>query len=173
MNEQDQRVPDAAGLAVVSPKPISFGDLAAADRQAQHNPEPQTAFIDGGMQDSSVFSGVEPEPPLDDDFGDDISPPPADEYAGQEQLPIATQAPRDPNASVAAALMAAGRWYEDAKVLIAALRKHLGATAGEPELHAFLSRLELLAGEVTGTIDSLESGMSDRLRQAIIEAVAA
>lgn len=172
MNQQDYRAPDAAGLAVVSPKPISFGDLAAADRQAQQNPEPQTAFIDGGQ--TSAFNGVEPEPALDDDFGDDISPPPDDdEYAEQEQLPIVTQAPRDPNASVAAALMAAGRWYEDAKVLIAALRKHLGATAGEPELHAFLSRLELLAGEVTGTIDSLESGMSDRLRQAIIEAVAA
>ncbi len=74
---------------------------------------------------------------------------------------------RDPNATVAAALIAVGRLYNDAGFVSEALSRHLRNTAGEPQLFAFLQRMQLVLGDFRHSVSQIEAGMSEQLRDAI------
>jgi len=172
---EDQRIPDAAGLVVTQPQNSVLSQLKqAAMAEAELRQEPLENPLDQDPLDAVDAGAVNDDEAAflaANGMAEDGEQP----YIGEtvEELPIAATAPTDPNATVSAALMAVGRWYNDAGILGEALRKHLTNVAGEVELHAFMSRLELLCGEVRHTVDQLETGMSTRLRQAIAEAVAA
>lgn len=53
----------------------------------------------------------------------------------------------NPHHSPGAALLAIGRLNADATVVSDALSAHLRTCAGEPELHRFLLRMQILLGE--------------------------
>lgn len=172
---QDQRAPEAAGLVVTQPAPTEPAPHMPTLAELASNPSPSDVLPATDAADADPFA----DGGYAEQFAQaDAQSAPADAYGAEfdgsqyvEELPARIIAP--PDDTVAAVLLAAGRWYNDAEVLGKAIRKHLPAVAAEIELHAFLSRLELLAGEVRGTIESLDQGMSDRLRQAIAEAVSA
>lgn len=79
----------------------------------------------------------------------------------------------DPNASVGSCLLALGRLHNDGAAVSAALSKWLRTTAGEPELHAFLMRMQSLLGEFHHSFEQIDQGISDQLRDAINDALAA
>ena len=85
--------------------------------------------------------------------------------------PVAAPVSRDPKANVANALIALGRIYNDAGDVSDALSTHLRNVAGEPELHGFLHRMQTLLGEFRNAVTQIETGMSDRLADAIAAAV--
>ena len=78
----------------------------------------------------------------------------------------------DPMATPGAALIAVGKFYNDAGMLSAALTKHMRTTAGEPELFSFLQRLQNVLGDFRHAVEQIESGISEHLRNSIEEAVA-
>lgn len=86
---------------------------------------------------------------------------------------VASDISSDPNVSVAATLLALGRLRNDAVTVSGALSTWLRTTAGEPELHAFLMRMQTLIGDFRHSFEQIEGGISERLNDAIHEALAA
>jgi hypothetical protein len=86
---------------------------------------------------------------------------------------VAKDIPVDPAASPLSAIAALGALYNEAGKVSVALAKHLRGTAGEPELHAFLMRMQTLLGEFRHSFEQVDGGMSDTLRNAIQDAFAA
>ena len=94
------------------------------------------------------------------------------EYEERIDPTVNTEMNFDPMATPAAALIAVGRFYNDAGTLSAALSKHMRTTSGEPELFAFLQRLQTVIGDLRAAVEQIESGISEHLRNSIEEAVA-
>lgn len=99
---------------------------------------------------------------------------PADEPEREVVPPtMAAQPLRDPGETIAASMLWIGLIYRDIKKVIPAVNKHLVTVSAEPELHAFLQRINVQFGETVHLIDQLEQGMSDQLRDSITAGVAA
>lgn len=113
---------------------------------------------------------IEPEPVAD--IGDSLAR--VDDAQPVEAPPVvAADISSDPNTSVASTLIALGRLHNDAGTASVALATWLRTTAGEPELHAFLMRMQGLIGDFRHSFEQIDQGMSDRLRDAINDALAA
>jgi len=79
----------------------------------------------------------------------------------------------NPQSSIGAALLAIGHLYSDATVVSDALSAHLRRCASEPELHRFLSRLQLHLGELRHAVMQPEAYTLEHLRKAIADVVTA
>src|SRR6185437_10689947 len=143
-----ERIPEAAGLQVTQPEvsePIVNDDVdeAVSDVNEQVDNDPQE-ILSEPVEDSSTDS-VEPESPII----------------------VSSTIPTDPNATIAACLLAVGRLYNEVSEVSAAISGHLPRIAAEVELHAFLMRVQTSCGEFRHQIDQIEATISDRLREAI------
>lgn len=86
---------------------------------------------------------------------------------------VSKDIPSDPQANPLAAIAALGFLYNDAGKISVALSRHLRTTAGQPELHALLMRMQTILGEFRHSFEQIDAGMSDELRDAIQDAFAA
>jgi hypothetical protein len=75
----------------------------------------------------------------------------------------------NPQSSIGAVLLAIGRLCSDVTVVSDALSAHLRRCASEPELHRFLSRLQLHLGELRHAVMQPEAHTLERLREAIAD----
>jgi hypothetical protein len=77
----------------------------------------------------------------------------------------------DPRSTVAAALVAIGKFYNEAGVISEALVQHMRTVAADPSLHSYLQRMNVVMGDARHAIVSIEDSASDDLREAIVQAV--
>jgi len=78
---------------------------------------------------------------------------------------------RHPEETIGAALIRIGMLYEDAGVVSRALSKHIRTAAGEPELHTYLHRMQVVLGDMRHQIEHIDAALSDNLRESIIQGV--
>jgi hypothetical protein len=96
--------------------------------------------------------------------------PPFD-HDEQPDVVVNPDIPRDPSVSVASALLAISRVYNDAELIGAALTTHMVKNAEDHELHAVLSRMNVSLGDFCHSFRQIEQQMPERVRDAIIDAL--
>ena len=139
---------------------------------SKNKPKEEESVIDtseGGLTTTSAMaastSTMEPSP-FTSVYDEEESEPEYIEPTVNHEINL------DPMSTPGAALLAVGKFYNEAGVLSAALTKHMRTSAGEPELFSFLQRLQNVLGEFRVTVEQIESGISEHLRSSIEEAVA-
>lgn len=158
-----QRVSRDAGLQEASA--LTQTELSRDDTAPESEVTTSPADAEEAAETFGLAVASPPEPELYQEQG-------ADEEASVEVAASETIS-SDPAATIAAALLALGGFYNRAGVISVALSKHLRGTAGEPELHAFIMRNQSLLGEFRHHFEQIESGISESLRDAIMSAMAA
>lgn len=117
--------------------------------------------------------GLVTAPPPDHEPPDPEAEPEEVDESDRIDPQVSADIPADPTATPLSAIAALGVLYNDAGKVSVALSKHLRTTAGEPDLHAFLMRMQTVLGEFRHSFEQIDAGMSDNLRNAIQDAFAA
>lgn len=145
-----------------------------ADKQtdiAGDDPEPKRFRLAEAGPGSPATGSADPmADPVADPVADD--PLPSDQIDDDEiEQPAAAPPDRrdfvDPAASVGATLVGIGAMFNHAGVVSQALTKHLRSTSIEPELHAFLHRMQSAIGDFRNSVTAIEQSVSEELRAAI------
>jgi hypothetical protein len=151
----NERVPDAAGLTVTAPAEPEVAPVADVVIPTG---------TPGGME---VIKGEAWDHEYDEDEFEEESDP-----ADRSSPAVDANLVRDPNATVAAAILFIAKLYNDAGIASVALTGHLRKHADQPELFAYMQRMQHLIGDFRHGAEQITSGISESLSQAIRDSVA-
>jgi len=150
MAKNQKYKPQPAMSPAVSVDAEAIGQ-AAAEAAAQ---EAEAQVV--GTEPEVAAQVVDAEQPEDDGFSD---------------VTVSASVSSDPMATIAAALVAIGKLYNDAGVISAALTNHMRTVVADPSLHSYLQRMQVSLGDLRHAIVHVEDSAPDHLREAIADAV--